>query len=283
MPPSSVLRMSSMPRTAIWAAVMRSWTAPGLPSAPLSEWTWQSMMPGISVPPAVSTLSPAKPVNSAAGAMRLTLPSSSSTACPSRTFSPSNTRPPTYNVAIDPSLELKLGRSLPARPLRGKCASATGRSLRAAQRIGRRIAAHRLQARDLVVDSHDVRIVLLGQLEGGDGARILAHFRADHAKPRIGAEMARLALYRLADVVERSREVAEQPVRRRPLVPGLGEIGCDLDQLAEGLDRLFELALLHLGDAAHHQLALRAVGHHDPLLPDRRLQRLDRHGIGRRL
>ncbi len=48
--------MSSMPRTAIWAALMRSWTAPGLPSAPLSEWTWQSMMPGISVPPAVSTL-----------------------------------------------------------------------------------------------------------------------------------------------------------------------------------------------------------------------------------
>ena len=37
-----------------------------------------------------------------AGATRLTLPPSSSTACPSCTFSPSNRRPPTYNVAIDP-------------------------------------------------------------------------------------------------------------------------------------------------------------------------------------
>ena len=43
--------MNSMPRTASWAALRRSCAAPGLPSAPDSEWTWQSMMPGISVPP----------------------------------------------------------------------------------------------------------------------------------------------------------------------------------------------------------------------------------------
>ena len=66
--------------TALWAAVVRSCTAPGLPSAPDSEWTWQSIRPGISVPPVVSTLVPVKPANSPAGAMRLTVPPSSRTA-----------------------------------------------------------------------------------------------------------------------------------------------------------------------------------------------------------
>src|SRR5947207_2122735 len=167
MPPSSVLRMNSMPRTAIWAALRRSCAAPGLPSAPDNEWTWQSIMPGISVPPDVSTVSPAKPANSEAGARRLTLPPSSSTACPSCTFSPSNRRPPTYNVAIDPLL-IETCRDFAcahrARQGLGQCLT-IGRALAAAQGIGRLIAAHRFQAVDLVVDSDDVRIVFARQLE----------------------------------------------------------------------------------------------------------------------
>src|SRR4051812_2934611 len=176
MPPSSVARMNSMPRTVSCAALSRSCTIPGLPSAPLSEWTWQSIRPGISVAPEVSTVSPAKPANSGVGATFRILPPSSRTAWPSSTFSPSNRRPPAYNVAMKSPV------------LRGALSS--GGTLPATQRIGRDLAAgFHLLPLDLGVDSHDVRIPLPGQLEGGGGARVLAHLRPDHAEARVGAEM----------------------------------------------------------------------------------------------
>src|SRR5215831_17381018 len=132
-------------------------------------------MPGMSVPPEVSTRSPAKPTNSPAGATFLTLPSSSRTAWPSKTFSPSNTRPPTYNVAIAQNSFRKDDAAL-----------SSGGALTATQRIVAGVAALRLKARDLGIDSHDVRVVLLGELEGGNGAAGFAHLGADHAKAGIG-------------------------------------------------------------------------------------------------
>src|SRR5690349_11005784 len=91
-----------------------------------------------------------------------------------------------------------------------------GDLLVAAQRIlAAHHAAQRLETLDLAVDAHDVRVPFAGQLEGRDRTAVLAHLGADHAEAGIGAEVARLALYRLADVGQRGLEVAHQPVRRR--------------------------------------------------------------------
>src|SRR5262249_30635090 len=162
-----------------------------------------------------------------------TLPSSSRTAWPSRTFSPSNTRPPTYNVAIAQNSFRKVDSVLSARG-----------ALAATQRVFAGRAALCFEPLDLGVDSHDVRIVLLGQFERRHGTAGLAHFGADHAEARIGAKVARLALDGLADVGQRGWKVAEQPLHRSALVPGFRKIRRQLDQLGEGRDRRLQL-LLH--------------------------------------
>ena len=113
----------------------------------------------------------------------------------------------------------------------------------------------RLQPLDLGIDADDVRVPFARQLEGRDRAGILAHFGADHAEAGIGAEVARLALHRLADVGERGREVAASASERSArLFHASDRSGAISISLVKVSTALLQFLLLHLGDAAHHQL-----------------------------
>src|SRR5476651_2613291 len=126
--------------------------------------------------------------------------------------------PPTRVLFFDKLIGSSLSRPTDeVKALRSSVA--LGRLRLATQRILRRDRTLRLQSRDLVVEARDVRIPFLGQLEGRNRAAGLAHVGADHAEAGIGAEMARLALDGFADILDRGREVAEQPVDGGALVP----------------------------------------------------------------
>ncbi len=90
--------------------------------------------------------------------------------------------------------------------------------------------------------------------------------------------MARLERQRSGYVVERIAVVIQHIVDRGTLVPGLGELGSDLDHLIEDLERLAQVAAVHRRDALAHQQIDRPV---TVLVPDRPDPTLDRRRLRR--
>ena len=78
-PPAKVVCARSSAFITVCPGSSFSAEVPGSPSAPRQRWTWQSISPGIKVPSDVSTTVPEKPSNSASGATRTTLSSSTIT------------------------------------------------------------------------------------------------------------------------------------------------------------------------------------------------------------
>ena len=77
----------------------------------------------------------------------------------------------------------------------------------------------------------------------------------DEPEPRQRAEMTRLETERAVDVLDRGLVPTHQIIKRRPLVPALGELGRDLDHRVEQRQRLVELALRHrLGALAEQKI-----------------------------
>ena len=70
-------------------------------------------------------------------------------------------------------------------------------------------------------------------------------------KPGQRAEMARLKRQRLADVGERRRIIVDEEIDRRALVPGLGEVRLDHDDLVEHVERVRVVLLLDRLELAH--------------------------------
>ena len=73
--------------------------------------------------------------------------------------------------------------------------------------------------------------------EDVERALVVAEFLQDDSEPGERAEMARLARQHLLDIGERAAEVLLGVVERGAPVPGLDEIGLDVDDRVEQLDR----------------------------------------------
>src|SRR5215203_939154 len=159
----------------------------------------------------------------------------------------------------------------------------TRENTRAANRTRRsNIAAVDLfaQALDHLVDLRQVRIDLERAAEHVQRALLVAELLQDHAEPRHRAEVPRLKLQHLTDVLHRLAEFLAHVANGGAPIPGLDVIRLDLDDGVEQLDGKVEIVGIdrRLGPG-HEQVGGVAAGG-KPERPDAVLDLLGAFGVG---
>src|SRR5215510_4875922 len=130
-----------------------------------------------------------------------------------------------------------------------------------------------LQLLDQILDLLEIRVDRQRALEVGERLLRLVEVKVDLPVARQGPPVLRVPLDHFVAVAQGLVVLAHEEVYGRALVPPLGEVGLELDDLGEGADGGLGLAVAHLLHADGEEAVHLRIAGAAPDLPDRVLRK----------